>query len=118
MTQGCRKILEEGQWWGFCGETDMGQTLPALCTDCGGTYILADPQKTIEQTKDIDKYFYSSVSAQTSPPTEYTVLQKQVRYGTKRHRKKKGKQRYYVMVEWTFTREYHRNYELLVQNRK
>ena len=33
---GCRRRLAPGQWWNFCGETDMGQTLPALCTDCGG----------------------------------------------------------------------------------
>ena len=39
---GCGKQLAKGQWWGFCGETDMGQTLPALCTECGGHHILAD----------------------------------------------------------------------------
>lgn len=37
---GCRKRLATGQWWTFCGETDMGQTLPALCTECGGEYKL------------------------------------------------------------------------------
>jgi hypothetical protein len=24
----CGKLLKEGQWWHFCGETDMGQTEP------------------------------------------------------------------------------------------
>lgn len=33
---GCEAPLEAGQWWGFCGQTDMGQSLPALCTECGG----------------------------------------------------------------------------------
>jgi hypothetical protein len=39
--QGCKAKLAAGQWWSFCGETDMGQTAPALCTKCGGTYRLA-----------------------------------------------------------------------------
>ncbi len=39
---GCKKRLADGQWWKFCGETDMGQTLPALCTECGGEYKLKD----------------------------------------------------------------------------
>lgn len=38
----CGKKLKKGQWWSFCGETDMGQTLPALCTECGGEFILED----------------------------------------------------------------------------
>lgn len=38
---GCGKPLKRGQWWQFCGETDMGQTAPALCTECGGEFILA-----------------------------------------------------------------------------
>ena len=37
----CGKPLAAGQWWGFCGETDMGQTAPALCTECGGDLKLA-----------------------------------------------------------------------------
>ena len=41
MKKGCRKRLAKGQWWGFCGETDMGQSLPALCTECGGPFKLA-----------------------------------------------------------------------------
>lgn len=40
-TEGCKRPLAKGQWWGYCGETDMGQTKPALCTSCGGTYRLA-----------------------------------------------------------------------------
>ena len=37
-SQGCNAPLESGQWWGFCGETDMGQALPALCQACGGEF--------------------------------------------------------------------------------
>lgn len=36
INEGCGKTLEPGQWWNFCGETDMGQTTPVLCTECGG----------------------------------------------------------------------------------
>lgn len=39
MNGGCKARLAEGQWWQTCGETDMGQTAPALCTHCGGEYI-------------------------------------------------------------------------------
>jgi len=46
MSKGCGKKLAKGQWWGFCGETDMGQTLPALCTHCGGAYILQEDEDT------------------------------------------------------------------------
>jgi hypothetical protein len=41
---GCQKRLAQGQWWGFCGESDMGQTMPALCVNCGGEYTLATVQ--------------------------------------------------------------------------
>jgi len=44
MSEGCGKKLAKGQWWGHCGETDMGQTLPALCTHCGGVYILQEDE--------------------------------------------------------------------------
>ena len=37
--EGCGARLAPGQYWGFCGETDMGQTLPALCKQCGGEFI-------------------------------------------------------------------------------
>lgn len=43
-SKGCGKLLAKGQWWGFCGETDMGQTLPALCTECGGSYVLRESE--------------------------------------------------------------------------
>lgn len=38
---GCGRILATGQWWNFCGETDMGQTAPVLCEKCeaGGLKI-------------------------------------------------------------------------------
>ena len=39
---GCGKRFAPGQWWGYCGETDMGQSAPALCTECGGEYRLDD----------------------------------------------------------------------------
>lgn len=39
---GCGKKLASGQWWGFCGETDMGQTYSALCEECGGEFKLAE----------------------------------------------------------------------------
>lgn len=38
--KGCGQRLATGQYWSFCGETDMGQTAPALCTECGGKYKL------------------------------------------------------------------------------
>jgi hypothetical protein len=37
---GCGKRLAPGQWFEICGETDMGQTAPALCTECGGPFRL------------------------------------------------------------------------------
>lgn len=37
---GCGRELAAGQYWTFCGETDMGQTLPALCIDCNGSFKL------------------------------------------------------------------------------
>lgn len=33
---GCGRRLAGGQFFTFCGEMDMGQTDPALCTECGG----------------------------------------------------------------------------------
>lgn len=36
----CGRLLAPGQYWVFCGETDMGQTGPALCTQCGGEFRL------------------------------------------------------------------------------
>lgn len=44
----CGRPLKAGQWWHFCGETDMGQTAPALCTNCGGPYELAPPGRQAE----------------------------------------------------------------------
>ena len=35
----CNKPLAAGQWWNFCGQTDMGQTDPVQCTHCGGDLI-------------------------------------------------------------------------------
>ena len=30
----CGAKLADGQWWAFCGETDMGQGSPVLCEVC------------------------------------------------------------------------------------
>lgn len=52
---GCRAKLGPDQWWTFCGETDMGQTAPALCTECGGPYIRADVgSKTMMNERAVD----------------------------------------------------------------
>ena len=42
MRKPCYKKLAPGQWWGHCGDTDMGQTSPSatFCTECGGVFIL------------------------------------------------------------------------------
>lgn len=40
---GCRRRIVDS-WWHFCGETDMGQSSPVLCTECGGSYVLKEPQ--------------------------------------------------------------------------
>ena len=37
---GCNRWLARGQHWNWCGETDMGQGPPYLCTECGGTLKL------------------------------------------------------------------------------
>jgi hypothetical protein len=42
--EGCQRPLAPYQWWAWCGETDMGQTAPALCTECGGDLKLATPR--------------------------------------------------------------------------
>lgn len=47
VSTGCGKRLAPGRHWAFCGETDMGQSLPALCTECGGTFVLAEPPKEL-----------------------------------------------------------------------
>ena len=35
---GCGIALAPGQHFSHCGETDMGQTLGALCEECGGSF--------------------------------------------------------------------------------
>lgn len=42
---GCLRRLKDGQWWRYCGETDMGQTEPALCSECGGTFELDEHER-------------------------------------------------------------------------
>jgi len=53
IKKSCGKLLAPGQWWRFCGETDMGQTLPVLCTECGGDMILADDQDAERKVAEI-----------------------------------------------------------------
>lgn len=38
---GCGRSIVDS-WWHYCGETDMGQSAPALCTSCGGTFTPID----------------------------------------------------------------------------
>ena len=42
---GCRRRLAPGQWWRRCGDTDMGQCAPVLCTECGGDLILEEKEQ-------------------------------------------------------------------------
>ena len=43
----CGRKLAPGQWWTYCGETDMGQTDPALCTECGGSYKIEEKKQNV-----------------------------------------------------------------------
>lgn len=51
--KGCGSMLEGKGWWCYCGETDMGQTEPALCTECGGEHkreaLTSDPMAAAEK---------------------------------------------------------------------
>lgn len=40
----CGRFFAPGQWWLRCGDTDMGRSLPALCTECGGDFKLDYPR--------------------------------------------------------------------------
>lgn len=51
---GCRKAIKDS-WWNFCGETDMGQTLPVLCKGCGGDYDLMTEDELKERRKNNEK---------------------------------------------------------------
>ena len=52
----CNKLLADGQYWKFCGETDMGQTEPVRCTRCGGDLILAEDVNHPDVIKVLCKY--------------------------------------------------------------
>lgn len=52
----CGHTLAKGQWWNFCGETDMGQTLPALCTECGGEFKRASVEEMAERKRQADEW--------------------------------------------------------------
>ena len=47
----CGKILDD-EWWSFCGETDMGQTLPVQCIECGGEYKLKKHKSRLEEIRE------------------------------------------------------------------
>lgn len=53
----CGKALAGGQWWKWCGETDMGQTIPVQCIECEPKYGLllegASDQEVEAQAKKI-----------------------------------------------------------------
>jgi len=58
---GCGKRLAYGQYWYVCGEVDMGPSLPALCTRCGGEFILDEDKHKYKKEykkilKDYKKY--------------------------------------------------------------
>lgn len=57
----CNKPLAPGQWWHFCGETDMGQTPPAECTECGGRYILKEAKDSERLVKEMLRYIEGKV---------------------------------------------------------
>lgn len=42
MPEGCRRPLAEGQWYACCGAREF-DSMPVLCTECGGEFILKDP---------------------------------------------------------------------------
>jgi len=46
---GCGRPLAKDEWWTFCGETDMGQTAPALCTECGGEFKLKEVANMMDE---------------------------------------------------------------------
>lgn len=48
--KGCGRQLAPGNWWNYCGETDMGQTAPAICEECspGGFPLKTKPAPTNE----------------------------------------------------------------------
>lgn len=48
---GCRQELAPGQWFNYCGETDMGQGNPAISTECGGKFKLMKNYSNATQKK-------------------------------------------------------------------
>lgn len=78
----CGKLLAPGQWWHFCGETDMGQTLPVKCTACGGEYKLASPEAQAEHDRkkaewaakpSEGKFFGTYLGTGASKPIEHSL---------------------------------------------
>lgn len=78
----CGKLLAPDQWWHFCGETDMGQTLPVQCTECGGEYKLASPEAQAEHDRkkaewaaksNEDKFFGAYLGTGTSKTIEHSI---------------------------------------------
>jgi len=46
---GCKRTLSANSWFNWCGETDMGQTLPALCVECGGNFELMKEEEVLQR---------------------------------------------------------------------
>jgi DNA-directed RNA polymerase subunit RPC12/RpoP len=68
----CGKLLAPGQWWHFCGETDMGQTLPVKCTACGGEYKLDSPEVQAEDAPMTEcKHRWEGIDFPYRHPTHY-----------------------------------------------
>ncbi len=72
----CNKPLAKGQYWHFCGETDMGQSSPILCTHCGGVYVrtedqIAEKQRT--ETKEVYGLFVDNPSKEDNFELMFTL---------------------------------------------
>ena len=60
----CGAKLADGQWWAFCGETDMGQGSPVLCEVCD---VVNGLKRKESDMKRISRYQYNqSVEHQVS----------------------------------------------------
>ncbi len=57
----CGSPLAAGQWWTFCGETDMGQTAPVLCNVCQPKYGCLRQGATAEEVAALKKRFAAAL---------------------------------------------------------
>ena len=70
----CGKKLEDGQYWRYCGESDMGQTSPVHCENCGGSLKLCIKEKVM--TVDVNQMMRDSrMSFHLGQPHDKVVLQ-------------------------------------------